>query len=105
MAQTQSQPDPRNPEHLLSLLTPAQRGMVEARRSHCVPCSQNKKLSIVSVQCDACGCAGVWLIHSASALVIGRDFFEEVDHRATHGGADEVVGLGVEEPVVALAGG
>ena len=68
MALTQPQPDSRNAEYLLSLLTPAQRELVEARRSHCEPCSQNKKLSIVSVQCDACGCAGVSLIHGRCKL-------------------------------------
>ncbi|MFN3167912.1 MAG: hypothetical protein ACE37H_12710 [Phycisphaeraceae bacterium] len=68
MALPQSQLDTRNASHLLSLLTPAQRDRVEARRRVCAPCSQNQKLSVVSVKCEACGCAGVSLIHGRCKL-------------------------------------
>ena len=63
MTQTATHPDPTKAEHLLSLLSPPQRVTVEARRAVCEPCSENKKLHTVSVKCEACGCAGVSLIH------------------------------------------
>ena len=54
--------------HLLSLLRPEQREVVEQRKARCGPCSQNQKLGVVTVQCKACGCAGVSLIHGRCKL-------------------------------------
>ena len=68
MTTIQDQAKRSKAEHMLSLLKPDQRELVESRRRHCKPCSQNRKLSVVSVQCQACGCAGVSLIHGRCKL-------------------------------------
>jgi len=47
---------------LLRLLNDAQRAFLEARRPVCSGCSQNKGLGVVTVRCEAVGCAGVSLI-------------------------------------------
>lgn len=47
---------------LLRFLDAAQRGRLEARRPMCAGCSQNKGLGIVTVRCEAVGCAGVSLV-------------------------------------------
>lgn len=60
--------EPAKAEHLLSLLKPEQREVVEQRKKRCGPCSQNEKLGVVTVQCKACGCAGVSLIHGRCKL-------------------------------------
>lgn len=54
--------------HLISLLKPEQQELVALRKQHCEPCSQNRQLNAVSVQCEACGCAGVSLMHGRCKL-------------------------------------
>lgn len=77
MTLDQDQQNKKIAEGLLRRLKPEQRGLVETRRRYCKPCSQNKKLSILSVQCQACGCAGVSLIHGRCKL---RKWPTERDH-------------------------
>lgn len=68
MATNQEQLSKDKAEHLLSLLKPEQRELVEARRGFCGPCSQNSGLGTATVRCKACGCAGVSLIHGRCRL-------------------------------------
>lgn len=55
-------------KHLLSILTPAQNDLVEKRRACCEACRLSQGVTVLTVRCDACGCAGVSLVHGRCKL-------------------------------------
>lgn len=53
------------PELVLRFYDADQQAQIESRRKVCLTCDENRGLTVLTVKCRSCGCAGV-------ALVSGR---------------------------------